>query len=263
MRHLKLLVFTVLVCAFLSKLNGQTENITLLEAKLSAEIENSTNEFYILHCQSIIDVVNAHSSGSANADAHAEQIYEQFISENTELSAARLENYLSRGWAFIIAWTSEQDGETSFTWLRLPKDWNPDKEYPMYVQLHGLWDVAANPMEYMAYPFRSQSSSYAFEDGYHLSPWGRGNHWYQGVSEEDIWECIAYVKNNFKVDLKRQYLCGHSMGGYGAWHIAHQSANDDSTATNSARPTPWTIRATRQSIPDRCVGLARNPSAAR
>jgi S-formylglutathione hydrolase FrmB len=28
-----------------------------------------------------------------------------------------------------------------------------------------------------------------------------------------------------RVNERRQYLCGHSMGGYGAWHIAHRSAD--------------------------------------
>ena len=33
------------------------------------------------------------------------------------------------------------------------------------------------------------------------------------------------VKSLVRVDESRQYLCGHSMGGYGAWHIAHRSAD--------------------------------------
>ena len=28
-----------------------------------------------------------------------------------------------------------------------------------------------------------------------------------------------------RVNERRQYLCGHSMGGYGAWHIALRSAD--------------------------------------
>ena len=65
----------------------------------------------------------------------------------------------------------------------------------------------------------------AFEDGYLISPWGRGNLWYRGIAETDIWEGMATVKALVRVDESRQYLCGHSMGGYGAWHIAHRSAD--------------------------------------
>ena len=36
---------------------------------------------------------------------------------------------------------------------------------------------------------------------------------------------MAAIKTLVRVNEGRQYLCGHSMGGYGAWHIAHRSAN--------------------------------------
>ena len=80
-------------------------------------------------------------------------------------------------------------------------------------------------MPYLAYPFSHPATSYAFEDGYLVSPWGRGNQWYRGIAETDIWEGMAFVKELVRVDESRQYLCGHSMGGYGAWHIAHRSAD--------------------------------------
>jgi predicted esterase len=57
-----------------------------------------------------------------------------------------------------------------------------------------------------------------------VSPWGRGNLWYRGIAETDIWEGMAAVKALVRVNESRQYLCGHSMGGYGAWHIALRSA---------------------------------------
>jgi hypothetical protein len=107
---------------------------------------------------------------------------------------------------------------------------------PLYVQLHGLWDVAQDRMPYLAYPFSNPGTSCAFEDGYLLSPWGRGNQWYCGIAETDIGEGMAFVKALVRVDERRQYLCGHSMGGYGAWHIAHRSA--DLWAALGSTPAP-------------------------
>ncbi len=101
----------------------------------------------------------------------------------------------------------------------------PEREYPVYVQLHGLWDVAAERLRYLAYPYSNAGTSFAFEDGYLISPWGRGNLWYRGIAETDVWEGLAAVKGLVRVDAGRQYLCGHSMGGYGAWHIARSSAD--------------------------------------
>jgi len=55
---------------------------------------------------------------------------------------------------------------------------------------------------------------------YVLEPFGRGNNYYQGFAENDIFEAIADMKQFFKVDEDRTYLNGQSMGGGGAWNIA-------------------------------------------
>jgi hypothetical protein len=65
----------------------------------------------------------------------------------------------------------------------------------------------------------------SFEDGYSLYPWGRGNLWYEGISETDIWEGISSVETFVKVNPVRKYLVGHSMGGYGAWSIGQKSSD--------------------------------------
>jgi predicted esterase len=94
----------------------------------------------------------------------------------------------------------------------------------VYVELHGLWDVASEAFRYMSYPYTNSATyNIAFEDGFHLSPWGRGNLWYQGNSKKDIWECIAALDEIAETDSSRKYLCGHSMGGYGAMSIAGNS----------------------------------------
>jgi pimeloyl-ACP methyl ester carboxylesterase len=78
----------------------------------------------------------------------------------------------------------------------------------------------------MTYPYlHSPSNSISFEDGYLLSPWGRGNLWYKGIAETDIWECMAALEDIAVIDPARKYLSGHSMGGYGAWSIASKSAD--------------------------------------
>ena len=151
--------------------------------------------------------------------------YDAFADQNTKGNAQLFETYLNRQQSFVIAWDSPTDGKVSFATVKLPKDWDPEKSYPMYIQLHGLWNVADSPIDYMTYSFRNgPSSTFAYEDGYALNPWGRGNFWYQGISETDIWECIAELKNLVKIDETRQYITGHSMGGYGAWYIASKSA---------------------------------------
>jgi hypothetical protein len=188
--------------------------------------ENSDNEFFKIHCTSIVSVIDSKSSFSSRDSAFLENTYHAFNNQSDPSNAKELSTYIERQRPFILSWVSPTDGAVSFSWLNPPKNWNPENEYPLYIQLHGLWSVASNSIEYMTYPFlESASNDSSFEDGYLLSPWGRGNLWYQGISETDIWECMGALEEIVKVDPVRKYLSGHSMGGYGAWSIASKSPN--------------------------------------
>ncbi len=121
----------------------------------------------------------------------------------------------------------------------MPRNWNPGKEYPLYVELHGLWEVADNPVDYITWPYlQPPLSSVAFEDGYLITPWGRGNHWYKNISETDIWECISEMESLLKIDSTRRYLWGFSMGGFGVWSIARKSV-DTWAALGLYSPSFW------------------------
>ena len=194
-----------------------------LQAALQTLADQSTEPLLRLHFRSMLQVIAAGDRGSALDAESIEALWASFgdpsVPHNPRLAAS----YLDRSRPLTVAWTSPTDGLVSFAWLTLPAGWDPAKEYPVYVQLHGLWDVAADRLHYLAYPYSNPGSSFAFEDGYLVSPWGRGNLWYRGIAETDVWEALATVKGLVRVDAGRQYLCGHSMGGYGAWHIALRS----------------------------------------
>jgi predicted esterase len=191
-----------------------------LRAALQELAEESDDPLFRRHFRSIIQVIEARDRHLPDDTGNINRLWGIFEDISAPGSPRLRESYLTRSSQLIVSWVSPTDGQVSFTWLRLPDEWDPEQEYPLYIQLHGLWDVAADPIEYLTYPFLNPSTSFAFEDGYLISPWGRGNLWYRGVAEADIWECIATIKNLVRVDDSRQYLCGHSMGGYGAWHIA-------------------------------------------
>jgi pimeloyl-ACP methyl ester carboxylesterase len=195
-----------------------------LRAALQALVDQSTDPYLRLHYQSILMVMEAGDHHYNQDDEAIASLWSAFTDTSTPHSPRLRESYLDRSRPLTIAWTSPTDGQVSFLWLTLPAGWDPEREYPVYLQLHGLWDVAANHLPYLAYPYSNPGSSYAFEDGYLISPWGRGNQWYRGIAETDIWEGLARIKSLVHVNESRQYLCGHSMGGYGAWHIAQRSA---------------------------------------
>jgi len=195
-----------------------------LRSTLQTLSDQSGDALLRLHFQSILQVVEA--GGQSSADSQGlKEIFAAFTNTSTPHSPRLRESYLDRSRPLIVSWVSPTDGQLSFAWLTLPAGWDPEMEYPLYVQLHGLWDVAQGRIPYLAYPFSHPGTSYAFEDGYLVSPWGRGNLWYRGIAETDIWEGMTAVKALVRVNESRQYLCGHSMGGYGAWHIARSSAD--------------------------------------
>jgi predicted esterase len=202
----------------------QADHRASLRDALQALSQESGDPLLRLHFRSIIEVIDAGDRRLPSDTENISELWQAFEDASAPNSPRRRESYLNRSMQLIVSWTSPTDGQVSFTWLSLPAGWNPEREYPLYVGLHGLWDVAADRLEYLNYPFQHPGTSFAYEDGYQISPWGRGNQWYRGIAETDIWECIAMIKSLVRVDESRQYLNGHSMGGYGAWHIALNSA---------------------------------------
>jgi predicted esterase len=196
-----------------------------LRSTLQTLSDQSSDPFLRLHFNSILQVVDAGDRRSVADDQGIKELWTAFTSTSLLHSPRLRESYLDRSRPLVVSWVSPTDGQVSFAWLTLPDRWDPEREYPLYIQLHGLWEVAQDRIPYLAYPFSHTGTSHAFEDGYLVSPWGRGNQWYRGIAETDIWEGMAFVKSLVRVNERRQYLCGHSMGGYGAWHIAHRSAD--------------------------------------
>ncbi len=104
--------------------------------------------------------------------------------------------------------------------LWLPKDFDPQKAYPLVVQLHGL-------------NFRKIHAGLRAQfRGMGLAPWidanypvivvqcfGRQSTFYNGMGEVDILATIADVSHRFKVADDRVYIMGHSMGGAGSYTI--------------------------------------------
>ena len=202
----------------------QADHRADLRSALQALSDESREALLGLHFRSVIQVVEAGDRRLPEDSTNITTLWSAFTDASVPHSPRLPESYLDRSRPLIVSWVSPTDGQVSFAWLTLPARWDAEREYPVYVQLHGLWDVAQERIRYLAYPYSNAGTSFAFEDGYLVSPWGRGNLWYRGIAETDIWEGLTAVKALVHVDGSRQYLCGHSMGGYGAWHIAHGSA---------------------------------------
>ncbi len=136
---------------------NHSEKVELFKKKLSDLSEVADNKFFVIHLESILQVINAEKSISGVETEILEKMYDAFLNDSLA-NPSDFDSYLKRKRTLILAWVSPTDGATSFSWLRLPKDWDEKKEYPLYVQLHGLWDVAANPISFMSFTFNENPS---------------------------------------------------------------------------------------------------------
>lgn len=110
---------------------------------------------------------------------------------------------------------SSDDGTTQPYRLFIPKAASETtRPLPLVVVLHG-WGVD----EHAWFKF-TPVKRIAEEFGYVIAaPYGRGNWWYRGPAERDVLDVVGDVRRHVRIDPRRVYLTGHSMGGWGTWHI--------------------------------------------
>jgi poly(3-hydroxybutyrate) depolymerase len=116
----------------------------------------------------------------------------------------------------------------------VPSTYNGAKAYPLIVALHGLGGTedAFFDNYNKALPPLAESHGYIVVGvlGYRVDGsygWGVGNpppdpatRRTQELSEQDVMQVLARVRQQYKIDDARIYLMGHSMGAIGAWKIA-------------------------------------------
>ena len=127
-------------------------------------------------------------------------------------------------------------GETVYGFYYLPKDYSPDKTYPVAVLIHGgpegsythAWGYSWNPQMYtgrgyaviMINPHGSVGFGYKFQDDVR-------NHW-GGAPFEDIILGVTHVLNKFPaLDRTRMCAAGASYGGFMInWIEGHNDVNE-------------------------------------
>jgi len=116
--------------------------------------------------------------------------------------------------------------------LYVPKNYDGTKDTPLIVALHGLY---SSPRQILSYPgFTRRTEKYGCllvaPMGYNTRGWygsrgpaggRRGDPKNLGeLSEKDVLNVLELVCREFKIDDRRIYFFGHSMGDGGALHLA-------------------------------------------
>ena len=107
----------------------------------------------------------------------------------------------------------------------LPKDYDPAKEYPLVLFLHGAGERVQDPHQAMFHGYmkyvREQGKEYPF---IFIAPQCIGNA-YWGSYTESLSAFLDYILETYAVDRRRVYLTGLSMGGTGTWMFAMARPN--------------------------------------
>jgi len=143
----------------------------------------------------------------------------------------RWEAFRDAGQPLVLAHLSDRDQTLQVYHVVLPRDWDETREYPLYLELHAYGGPEIRPLGWTqmtlgpAPDFKNKHCSVHMypmvaRDGFHVLPYGRGNSNYEDIGELDVWEALADLESTFKIDPRRRYLHGFSMGGSGTFLLA-------------------------------------------
>ncbi|HEV7403549.1 MAG TPA: alpha/beta hydrolase [Chthoniobacteraceae bacterium] len=124
--------------------------------------------------------------------------------------------------------------------LYVPTKYDAVKAAPLVVLLHGLGSNPQQVMRYQGIIEEAEKRGYVVVAPYGYNEFGGYGAWGQGrarlpgqrapaagevpenlgeLSEKDVLNVLALVRRNYRIDPKRIYLMGHSMGGGGTLHL--------------------------------------------
>ena len=120
-------------------------------------------------------------------------------------------------------------GEAEFGYLLyLPEHYDPAREYPTILFLHGIGERGNNPADLVSYgPFQYILSGNSLDMIVIAPQVEKENHWVEDPNEVEIDTQMArlslfldQIKEKYSIDESRIYLTGLSMGGRGAYKLA-------------------------------------------
>lgn len=133
--------------------------------------------------------------------------------------------------------TTKANGGKMVYRLYVPSNYDPEKEYPLLLFLHGAGERGDNNEGQFAHVITDlfQVENTPVDDAIILipqcpnnnqwvdTPWANGNYSTSRVAESDelktVMRIIGELKETYSVDDNRVYAMGISMGGFGTWDL--------------------------------------------
>ena len=128
--------------------------------------------------------------------------------------------------------------------LFVPTAYTGDKELPLIVFMHGTGGDEGTVFDDERYDEGAIEEAAEKHGVLVVSPDGRGITEYRGIGENDVFNVLAEVQKNYRVDPDRIYLTGHSMGGTGGAYLAlhHPDQFAAVAPLAAAYSFPWLAR---------------------
>jgi predicted peptidase len=113
------------------------------------------------------------------------------------------------------------DGKGKYV-LFVPHEYKGDKPYPLILFLHGLGESGADGVRQtkvgLGPAVKKNEKSFGF---FVLFPQSQKRTWQADSADaRRALAILGQVEKEYKIDAKRVYLTGLSMGGYGTWSLA-------------------------------------------
>jgi predicted peptidase len=121
------------------------------------------------------------------------------------------------------AFTNASRGQIRYLLFK-PKDYQTNHSYPLVLSLHG--GAPRRQFEHLLEPYlpglayglgrlvcdETQNAHPSFV----VAPWSNNESW-EGKNQQLVMNLLQSLQQEFRIDSKRIYVTGQSMGGFGAW----------------------------------------------
>lgn len=134
------------------------------------------------------------------------------------------------------------DGSNRYYALAVPKNYNKNDSYPLFLALH--WGGEVNPQSGISFLSTFALDALEAFNSIIVSPsCPEESGWTHPNSEQFIFNLLDELKENYNIDTAKIVIGGYSMGGKGTWYYAVNFPNTFKVAvpiaslpSNSLRP---------------------------
>ncbi|MFN0104671.1 MAG: prolyl oligopeptidase family serine peptidase [Bryobacteraceae bacterium] len=120
----------------------------------------------------------------------------------------------------------EVNGEKRLYQVYVPREYSPERSWPVILFLHGAGESGANGITQtlIGLPAAIRRNPERFPAIVVMPQSSPQRQWIDPLEQDSALAALDAALKEFRVDADRVYLTGLSKGGYGTWHLAAREA---------------------------------------